>query len=146
MVGSQLAEDWLKTTVQSSFGGEAKQLGAYRKLQSSRAEQADERAPTPLVEKFKDRLTDAMLTRLREDRDPETIFEFENDACRCSCNVLKNAACHHRVYRLLEIRIRRIAVKSHTAALWGESKLLYSLLLPYPRCPVGESLHVSVSV
>lgn len=78
----QLADDWVKSTVQASFGGEAKQLAAYRKLQSERAVKTDERAPTPLEEEFKGRLTEGMLTRLREDRDPESIFEFENDACK----------------------------------------------------------------
>ena len=75
------ANDWVKKTVETSFGGEARQLAAYRRLQSSREDQADERAPTPLEEEFKARLTEEMLTRLREDRDPESIFEFENDAC-----------------------------------------------------------------
>ena len=79
----QLADDWVKTTLQTSFGGEAKELAAFRKLQSSRAVQNDERAPTELEEEFKARLTEEMLTRLREDRDPETIFEFESDACEC---------------------------------------------------------------
>jgi len=76
-----LANDWAKKTVETSFGGEARQLAAYRRLQSKRAVQADERAPTPLEEEFKSRLTEGMLTRLRDDRDPESIFEFENDAC-----------------------------------------------------------------
>ena len=80
----QLADDWVKTTVQTSFGGEAKELAAFRKLQSSRAVQNDERAPTELEEEVKALLTEEILTRLREDRDPETIFEFENDACESS--------------------------------------------------------------
>ena len=78
----QLADDWVKATVQTSFaGGEAKELAAYRKLQSRRARKNDERAPTKLEEQFKARLTEQMLTRLQEDRDPESIFEFENDGC-----------------------------------------------------------------
>lgn len=80
LVDHQLAHDWVKNTVQTSFGGEAKQLAAYRRLQNS-DDPADERAPTPLEEEFKSKLTEGMLTRLREDRDPESIFEFENDAC-----------------------------------------------------------------
>jgi len=76
-----LANDWVKKTVETSFAGEARQLAAFRRLQSSREIQADERAPTPLEEEFKPRLTEGMLNRLREDRDPESIFEFESDAC-----------------------------------------------------------------
>lgn len=81
----QLADEWVKATVQTSFaGGEAKELAAYRKLQSRRARKNDERAPTKLEEQFKARLTEQMLTRLQEDRDPESIFEFENDGCECA--------------------------------------------------------------
>lgn len=78
------ANEWVKNTVENSFGGEAKELVAYRKLQSTREVKTDERAPTPLEEEFKGRLTEEMLTRLRDDRDPESIFEFENDACECT--------------------------------------------------------------
>lgn len=84
LVDHQLAHDWVNKTVQNSFGGEAKQLAAYRKLQSTRAIQADDLAPTPLEEEFKARLTEEMLTRLQEDRDPENVFEFVNDACGCT--------------------------------------------------------------
>ena len=70
----------LRKTVKTSFGGEAKQLAAYRQLQN-RQSQVDERAPTTLEEDFVDLLTEELQTLLREGRDPEAIFEFENDAC-----------------------------------------------------------------
>lgn len=83
---NHLLEEWVKTTVQTSFGGEAKQLAAYRKLAASRKLQQDDRevdefVTTVLTEEIKGRLTEGILTRLRAG-DEESIFEFENDACK----------------------------------------------------------------
>lgn len=78
--------DWATTTVQTQFGGEVKELAAFEKLMKTRKlqqrdRQVDEFVTTQLTEDIKGRLTDEILTRLSEDRDPESIFEFENDAC-----------------------------------------------------------------
>lgn len=84
---SDKLDDWVQTTVQTQFEGEVKEIVAVEKLMKTRklqqrARQVDEFVTTKLTEEIKGRLTEEILTRLREDRDPESIFEFENDACK----------------------------------------------------------------
>ena len=81
LVEHQQGDEWVRNTIiETSFRSEVTQLAAYRKLQNRRDE-VDERAPTTLEEDFVNLLTEEIQTLLREDRDPENIFEFENDAC-----------------------------------------------------------------
>lgn len=67
--------DWVKTEV-ASKGSRTRQLQQRGRL-------IDRESQTELTEEVKGLLQDEILTLLREDRDTERIFEFQNDACEC---------------------------------------------------------------
>lgn len=101
--GQSRLDEWVKTAVQiDGLGkGEVKELEAYnkvlakRKLQQQQQQQADEEGgrllsiasnfvSTKLTQETKGRpARRAMLTAAQDDRDDESIFEFENDSCEC---------------------------------------------------------------